>query len=213
MAEQFVIPKAFTKEWFSYVWDYYKYHILGAVAALLLIIYTIFEISTTVRYDTNINYIATNIVSQENEEKICDICEKGSKDINDNGKVDVSFSQINFTQEAKLDGNMYSALMNKMMAMFSTEEELVYIMDKAMMDSVVAMESTEGLFLPASEWSGAESGETEFGVSLENSEVFKEAGVDTTDMYVLVRATFNTENEELLECSENAISLAKFLVK
>ena len=210
MAEKIVLPKAFTKEWLSYVWDYYRYHILIGIAVIILAVITIVEITTAVKFDTNINYVSTSVISQETADKIAHSCEAVCGDLDKNGEVNVSFSQYNFTDEAIQDANIYSALMNKLMAMFATEEEFVYIVDKNMMEKILNMESTEDLFISANKWAGTKDTDDVYGVSLKNSTVLKELGVDATDLYVMLRMN---DNEELQFEEENAKTIANFLRK
>lgn len=211
MAEKIVLPKAFTKEWFSYVWDYYKWHIIICLAVIGLTAFTIYETANTVKYDTNINFIATSVILQEDAEKISDACEEVSLDLDGNGETNISFSQINFTQETTKDANVYTSLISMMMGTFAVEEEYIYIVDEKMMNEIVNMDSTEDLFIPAKKWAGSEDGE--YGVSLKNSTVLNENGVDVTDLYIMIRECFNSKDDSLMEKQENAINIAKFLVK
>ncbi len=213
MAEKIVLPKAFTKEWFSYVWDYYKYHILIGIAVIVLVVYTIIEISTAVRYDTNINFISGNVIEQEAADNITDACKVVCFDLDGNDEVNISFSQLNFIEETTNDANMYTALINKLMATFATEEEYIYIVDEKMMNEIVKMESAEGLFMPINQWAGTKSADDIFGMPLTNSSVLKSAGVDVSDKYIMIRGCFNSEDENLKVLQENAINIAKFLIK
>ncbi len=213
MAEKIVLPKAFTKEWFSYVWDYYKWHILIGIAVIGLTAFTVYETSNTVKYDTNINFISTSVILQEDADKIADACETISKDIDGNGETNISFSQLNFTQETTKDANVYTSVISMMMATFAVEEEYIYIVDEKMMNDIVNMESTEGLFVPTKKWADIDNEDSVYGVSLKNSTVLKENGVDATDLYIMIRECYNTKDDSLIEKQENAINIAKFLVK
>ena len=213
MAENFVLPKAFRKEWFSYVWDYYRYHILIGIAVTALAIFTIVEIATTVKFDANINFVSTSVITRENADKITDACEMAGMDIDENDEVNISFSQLNFTEENLKDPSLYSTMMNKLMAMFATEEEYIYIMDEKMMNDIISMESTEGLFVPVNVWATTNDDENAYGVSLKNSSVLKENGIDSSDMFILIRECYNNNDMELKTKQENAIKIAEFLVK
>lgn len=213
MAEKFTLPKAFTKEWFSYVWDYYKYHILICIAVIVLAVYTIVEISTAVKYDANINFVSSSVIEQESTDSIADACEIACSDLDGNNEVNISFSQLNFTEEATKDAALHSALINKLMATFATEDEYIYIVDKNMMDYIINMESTEELFVPINQWAGTKSADDVFGMPLTNSSVLKSVGVDVSDKYIMIRECYNTEDEGLQLKQENAINIAKFLIK
>jgi len=214
MAEKFVIPKAFTKEWFLYVWDYYKYHILVFIAAVFLAVFTIVEINSTVRFDVNINFVAETVIDSELAQRITSACEDVSDDLDKNNEVNISFTQLNFTDDARQDYTMFSALYNKLISVFSADDEFLYITDKSMLTEILSMSQTEGMFIPVSEWS-EENMETveDIAVSLKDSSVLRELDIDTQDMYIFVRMNFEEENEELELKEKNAIKIAKFLLK
>ncbi|MBO5734419.1 MAG: hypothetical protein J6R66_05980 [Clostridia bacterium] len=212
MAEVVVKPKAFTKEWFGYVWDYYKWHIIVGIVAVILAVITIVQICTTVKYDTNINFVATTVVTTENAEEIAAKCAENSSDLNNNGKVDIAFNQLNFTEENRENGEMHSALLNKLMALFSSGDELIFVVDSYMLEQITRISYTEDIFVPSSEWAD-EAGIKEgvYAVSLADSTAFKESGVDSSDMYVMV-ARMDYE-DGLKPAEENAIAIANFLIK
>ena len=53
MPEKNIKPDKFTKEWYGYIWDYYKVHILGTIAAVVFLAVLITNMLNTVKYDTN----------------------------------------------------------------------------------------------------------------------------------------------------------------
>ena len=211
MAEVFEKPKAFTKEWFGYVWDYYKWHIIVSVAVVALLAMTAVQFFTRVKYDTSLNFIISNVIPQEKADKIAELCAQNSDDLNSNGKVDISFNQLNFTKENIEDTEMHSALINKCMTLYASEDELIFIVDAAMFSEVVESKSTKGMFFEADEWAEGEyTQEGAYAVSLKNSSAFKESGVDSSDMYILVAVN---RDEGIQANEKNAIKIANFLIK
>lgn len=213
MAETFTIPKRFTKEWFGYVWDYYRYFILAGIVIILLAVMTISDVAGREKFDDSINFVSEYVIDTETAEKIEALSGEGSCDLDGNGEVNILISQFNFTEEAKKDPNIDIALRNKLMATFMTKDEYIYIFDKKMMEEYVNLESTEGLFAPVEKWSENIGEDELFGASLKNSTVFKKAGVNSEDLYVLVRECYDTDNEELVKKQKNAIDIANFLLK
>lgn len=211
MAEVVVKPKAFTKEWFGYVWDYYKWHIIIGIVAVALLAMTVVHLCTDIKYDTNINFISSGAITQDEADKIAKLCAENSDDLNNNDRVDISFTQLNFTEENKKNPEMYSALSEKRMALYASEDELIFIVDAAMFSEVVESKYTEGMFFEAEEWAEGEyTKEGAYAVSLKNSTAFKEAGVDSSDMYILVAVD---RDEELTPKEKNAMKIANFLIK
>ena len=211
MAEQFVKPKTFTKEWFGYVWDYYKWYMISGVFFIVLLVMFVVTFFTNDRSDANINFIATTIIPQEKAQKIEEICQKNSNDINENKNVDISFTQLNFTEANKEDIEAHRALMEKRMILYADEDELIFIVDSGMFSEVVESKYTEGMFVKSSEWvKGDYTKAGEYAVSLKGSTAFKEAGIDSSEMYILVA---KNRKDGLQEKERNAINIANFLIK
>ncbi len=213
MAEKVVIPKTFTKEWFGYVWDYYRYHIIGGIVVVALLVMTGVELADRVEYDANINYVATDVISLETSEKIADACKTVSDDVNGDEETNINLTQLNFTHEAAKDPNLYTALTNKLMTTFAVEDEFIYIMDKTMMNEVLNMSATEGVFIPVGEWADQCNEDEIYGASLKESTLLNNYEINTENLYILVRMNYDADNSELSIKEENAIKIANFLLK
>lgn len=221
MAEMFEKPKKFSGEWFRYVWDYYKVHILVAVAVIALIAVTVVEVLNTVHYDVNINYIASNVLSFDVSDKLANKAAEQIEDGNGDGEKHVSVTQLNFTDEAMQNANQIMALENKLMTVFASEDEMMFLFDEAMLKDVLDMSATEGVFVPVSQWADGdlseellyEYGDGIYAVNLKNSAILKEMGIDASDMFVAVRMNYKPEDEKLQKSFENCVALANSLIK
>lgn len=221
MAEQFDKPKRFTKDWFGYVWHYYKVHVACVVIAIALIVITVIEMIHTVHYDANINVISTNVVAMDAATKFSDTAKAHVMDLNEDGEVHVSFAQLAFTSDAMQDGNQLMALENKLMTLFADQDEMLFIFDEMMLKDVLSMSATEGIFLPVDEWCETDISDDKVymfqnapcAVKLTDSALLLEAGIDATDMYVAVRMNYDQEDEDLNKILKNCILLANALVK
>lgn len=221
MAEMFEKPKKFSGEWFRYVWDYYKVHILVTVAVIVLIAVTVVEVLNTVHYDVNINYIASNVLSFDVSDKLANKAAEQIEDGNGDGAKYVSVTQLNFTDEAMQNANQIMALENKLMTVFASEDEMMFLFDEAMLKDVLDMSATEGVFVPVSQWADEDLSEEllyEYGggvyaVNLKNSAILKEMGIDASDMFVAVRMNYKPEDEKLQKSFENCVALANSLIK
>ena len=212
MAEIIVRPKAFTREWFSYVWDYYKYHILISVALIVILVISTVQIITSVKYDTNINFIAESVIATEKAEEIAALCAKNSDDLNNNGRVDISFTQLNFTPQNRQNGEMLAALYSKRDAVFSSNDELVFIVDEIMRDETLEMKSTKNMFYEVSEWTKEDSlKKGSYAVSLAESNVLKNLNIDSSNLYVMIAKYDHEDGFKPQE--KNAIKIANFLLK
>lgn len=221
MAEMFEKPKKFSGEWFRYVWDYYKVHILVTVAVIALIAVTVVEVLNTVHYDVNINYIASNVLSFDVSDNLANKAAEQIEDGNGDGEKHVSVTQLNFTDEAMQNANQIMALENKLMTVFASEDEMMFVFDEAMLKDVLDMSATEGVFVPVSQWADEDLSEEllyEYGggvyaVNLKNSAILKEMGIDASDMFVAVRMNYKPEDEKLQKSFENCVTLANSLIK
>ena len=212
MAEKITKPKAFTKEWYGYIWDYYKAHILGGIAAVVFLAVLITNMVNTVKYDTNINYITTDVLTTEKADELALLCSANSDDLNGNGNVDIAINQLNFTPENKENGEMYQALLNNMYALFNSNDELLFIADEEMMSQLTGTKYSPDIFYKTTEWLGENTNEeNEYAAPLKKSAVLNEIGIDADDLYILVAKTDTEEGFKPQE--ENAIKIAKFLLK
>lgn len=221
MAEQFDKPKLFTKDWFEYVWHYYKVHLICVAIAILLVVITVIESINTVHYDGNINVISANAMSTDVATKLSDAAEAYVMDLNEDGETHVSVTQLAFTSEAMQDGNQLMALENKLMTLFASPDEMLFIFDEMMLRDVLSISATEGIFLPVHAWCEAEIPEDKLymfenepcAVKLSDSAVLHDLGVDASELYVAVRMNYDLEDEELTKTLKNCISFANALVK
>lgn len=221
MAEVFEKPKKFTKPWFSYIWGYYKVHFACILFALILVVITVVDSITKVNYDLNLNYIATNAMYLETEETMEAAFSARSEDINRDGENHVSLSQINFLPEAMQDAQQFVALENKMMATLASEDEMLYIFDEMMLKDVISMDETEGIFLEVDDWCTekiSDDARYTFGggvyaVSLKNSAILKELGIDSSELYLAVRMNYQPGNKELEKKHAASIKLANAIIK
>ncbi len=212
MAEKITKPNKFTKEWYGYIWDYYKVHILGGIAAVIFLIVLINSMLNTVKYDTNINYITTDVLTTEKADELALMCSANSDDLNGNGRVDVAINQLNFTAENKENGEMYQALLNNMYALLNSTDELLFVADKEMLSQLTGTKYSADIFYKTTEWlDNAQSEENEYAAPLKKSAVLNELGIDADDLYVLVAKTDSDDGFKPEE--ENAIKIAKFLLK
>jgi len=212
MAEKIIKPKKFTKEWYGYIWDYYKAHILIGIGALIFISILAFNMLTSVKFDTNINFVATTVLSAEKSEQLSKACSLNSDDLNKNGRVDIAINQLNFTEENKESPEMHQALLNKLMVLLNSTDELLFIVDEQMLPQVASTQYSADIFYKVSEWNGEQiKTDNEYAMPLSGSTILKELGIDGTDLYVLVAKT--DHDAGFVAEEENAIKIAKFLLK
>ncbi len=221
MAEVFEKPKRFTREWWAYIWHYYKVHFFVVLAIIFLAIVTIVEMTNTVKYDATIHYIGKSMFAQETADRIAEKACEASDDIDGDGKQNLFFSQLNFTPEALQDGGQAMALENKWLTTLASERGMLYIFDASLLEKTMHASVTEGAFVPVSQWCTEQvlperllemQGDF-YAVSLEESAIMKELGIDAKDMYLALRMNLKLDEKKLQVYYENCVKIANFLVK
>ncbi len=221
MAEKINKPKRFTKEWRSYIWEYYKGYFIAGIIVIILAAVTVSEIVNTVKPDLTLNFIATTVMPNAIAEELEDEIDDGILDVNGDRETEVLVSQLNFTPDALVDANMINALESRLMTMFATEEDMLYIFDETMLRDVLDLRATEGMFVPASEWldteispdKSFEYGGGVYAVSLENSRFLREEEINGKGLYVAVRSNYNPEDEKINKIYKNCVLAANMLVR
>jgi len=221
MAEKINKPKRFTKEWYKYIWEYYKGYFITGIIVVVLAAVTVSEFVDTVKPDLTLNFIATTVMPNGIAEELEDEIDDGILDVNDDRETEVFVSQLNFTLDALSDANMLTALESKLMTMFASEEEMLYIFDETMLKDVLNMRPTEGMFVPVGEWLDTEISEDrciEYGggvyaVSLEDSSFLREEEINGKGLYVAVRSNYNPDDEKINKIYKNCVLAANMLVR
>ena len=221
MAEKINKPKRFTKEWRSYIWEYYKGYFIAGIIVIILAAVTVSEIVNTVKPDLTLNFIATTVMPNAIAEELEDEIDDGILDVNGDRETEVLVSQLNFTPDALVDANMINALESRLMTMFATEEDMLYIFDETMLRDVLDLRATEGMFVPTSEWldteispdKSFEYGGGVYAVSLENSSFLREEEINGKGLYVAVRSNYNTDDEKINKIYKNCVLAANMLVR
>ena len=220
MAETFEKPKKFTQEWFSYIWCYYKYHILASLIAVLLIVVTIFEVATTVKPDGTVYYVASNSIHTETEQKILKKLSEEFPDFNGDGKTYIAFTQMNFTPEIIADSELSNAMRSKMMTTLASDDGMLYILDEPLLKDVLSLKPAQNAFMEVADWSGVkdesllyQSENGIYGVCLSESRFFRELGIDASGLYLVVRKNYKPENKKLIKTHADCVELANLLLE
>ena len=92
MAEKYgTVPPKFTKAWWGYFWDYYKWHVIITVAAVVIAAVTIVQCANRPKYDMNVIYAGHMNYSDEEIEKMQNLLSEYIEDIDGNGKKSIFY--------------------------------------------------------------------------------------------------------------------------
>ena len=194
MAEKYgTIPPRFTKAWWSYFWDYYKWHTIISLFVLLLIAHTIYSSLTAPKYDMTL-FFAGNIPFDSSEaQKIEDALSPLCEDIDKNGEKSLYFSPLFIDTNSK-DAEYTTAMNTKLHLEFATGDNSLFILNKELADVFSGEDESMTSFTPLAEWLSVDTdaktytahGE-EYGVCIQDFKIFKDLGVDLSDYYLFIR--------------------------
>lgn len=199
------IPPRFTKEWWAYFWEYYKWHTIATAFVLLVVIVTLVQCATKTVYDMTITYAGNSALSDEITANISSDLAEVIKDSNGDGENNIFLQQLTFGMQNE-DPQYEMAMQTKLMLEFSAGETFLFIFSKSQLDTYLNQENCEGLFLPVSEWVEDESclenaslvmsGGIAYAVSLGESAYFKSLGLDMQDQYIVIREIRDSEAKD-----------------
>ena len=82
------------KKWWEYFWDYYKWHVIITVVAVLIASVTIVQCATRPKYDMNVVYAGHMNYSEEEINNLKEIISEHISDIDGNGENSVLLSTL-----------------------------------------------------------------------------------------------------------------------
>lgn len=214
------IPPKFTKQWWSYFWDYYKIHTISICAAAVLIGTTVYQCATQTKYDLSVSYIGTQDITEEQEAKLSEIIKPEIDEITGNDEIDIDYMTypINPNNTDKSASEYEYAMQMKYTAELQAGTTDLYIMSR---DNAELNKTYADCFTDISELTDSaddvltdDSGRA-YAVSLKNSRALKEAGIDSSDMYLSLRLLYemNEKKDEYVLNHENALKAAGLLLE
>ncbi len=203
-----VKPKRFTKEWWGYFWDYYKWHTIAVLGAALVIGYSAVQCATATKYDLQVDYISEQPILVEQQTALTELIKANIDDVHNNDSIDAFVLALNVVETK--DTQMNQALQSKVMLEQAFSESFAFILSKKFSDYYAQSEIFEENTL----WAGEKS-DGGFYVSLENCSTLAEMGMDTSNLYVAVRKLRKDEMKDEIKIAEqaNAVKFAQSLIQ
>lgn len=219
MAEKYgTVPPRFTKAWWEYFWDYYKWHVIITIIALLIAAVTITQCATREKYDMNIVYVGHMNYSQEEIEKTQELLEQHITDVDENGENSILFNQLVFLDTAGSEEYDY-AIQTKLDVSFLDDCSFVYLFDKAQAELQLQKEAADEIFECTDSWAKGTEAEILTGpdgkgyaVNLKDSKLLKDNNIYCDDLYVMIRQNYKDDKENT-QAHEDSINVAEVLVK
>lgn len=219
MAEKYgEIPPRFTKQWWDYVWYYYKWHITITVLAIIIASVTMVQCATRTRYDMTVVYAGHMNYSDDEIIRLQELLSEHITDIDENGEKNVMFMPLMFADNPGSEEYDY-AMQTKLDLSFTDDYTFIYLMDKSEAELYLQRESIADTFENTdlyAENTDAEilraSDGTGYAVSLRNSALLKNNNIYCEDLYILI-AKNNDDNEKRAISHEDALNTARELIK
>lgn len=221
MAEVYgVKPKKFTKEWWPYFWMYYKWHTIIIAVVALLVLTTVSQCVNSEKYDLTITYLGDRYFSDEEEEAFTSGLEPFIVDSDGNGENNIYFSELTIDERTGNEQMNMTMIMKHDMQM-TDADTYVYIYNEEQMYKQLKRDYLSDTYIAVDKWLDSEIDSnryvfgddgTAYAVSLEGSKFLESIGIDSSDMYVMVRND-NADETTNEKAKEGGINAANELVK
>ncbi|MCH5184923.1 MAG: hypothetical protein J1F64_02235 [Oscillospiraceae bacterium] len=149
------IPDKYTREWWDYIWYYYKWHILGTAFALFFAAVTIGQCALRINYDAEINYVGNEYYGDTAAvDKICEELSGIVEDVNGNGKNQVYFRQITVAKEGTPESmtEYNSGMLTKVALELQTGDGYLYLLSSQELDRLTGRDTDEIVFANPEEY-------------------------------------------------------------
>jgi len=149
------IPDKFTKEWWDYIWYYYKWHFIGGVSALILIAVTAAQCASKINYDAEITYVGSEYYNDDTViNSMCTDLGNIIEDANKNGKNQIYFRQLIIAKEGTPESltEYNSGIITKVALEFQTGDAYVYLLTNDELHRIIDHNPNEKIFTPPEEY-------------------------------------------------------------
>lgn len=199
-------PKRFTAKWWSYIWDYYKWHIFCVLFIIFTLVTTLQQCATRPNYDLKITAVTEQNLVLSQTDTITEMAKNLISDATGNGEIEALVMPICMSDES--DAQTIQAGYAKFTVEVTMPEAYVFIMSKVFADRVAESEIMETTDV----WAGGSP--DEYLVSLAGNEKLAELGIDTEELYLGVVKLFDDKKEDEVEKAryENGVLFAKYLL-
>ena len=211
------IPPRFTKAWWGYFWEYYRWYVLGTSLALFLLIMTVFQCAHRPKYDATIVYAGHMAYSDTEVQRLTELASEYIPDIDGNGKNSIFFQPLIFSDGAGNEEFDY-AIQTKLDLTFVDSDAYIYLMDETEAALYMRRDTIDEMFEPVTSFS--DSGDTlagekdgvAYALSLKDSKLLRNREIYCDDLYIMVRVNDKTDEKNVIS-HENALLFAKALAE
>lgn len=144
-SEVAIVPKTFKEKVANY-WFQYKWHTIGAVASVALVIYLLVSILTAPNYDLTVVYYSYSPIVETHTDAMKEFFEGYVEDVNGDGEIQVNIVNCSFNKNST-DVQFRNTQIQKLQAMLSGEESaMLFITDEESIKYFDELDFSGGLF-------------------------------------------------------------------
>ena len=213
-------PKRFTKKWWQYFWDYYKWHTIAIVFVIVCVVVTVIEVKTQEKYDGSLVTVGRVVLIDELSDKLEENIEEAIDDIDQNGEKSILIERLMFSDDDE-DVQYSAAMKMKYELKLQTDESFAFIMDEKLMEQTISNPETDGCFATVTEWLFEDINEDNiyylnekpYAIKLADSKILKDMGISGDSFYAVLKYNYDEKDEELNKQFENAKKILNAVVK
>ena len=199
MAEKYgTIPKRFTRKWWEYFWDYYKWHTLAVIFAIFFVVSWAYSALTAEKFDLKIVHFGRTIFGEDNTASLATQLEEVILDADENGEKNIELinlelmDDVQIMQASALEQHNQS-MHAKFFMTFADEYTYLYLVDAASFEDLQLHGRMDEFFLPIEKW-GIDAEKNlpkdmggDYAISIHKNPTLEENGCSGDDLCILLK--------------------------
>ena len=214
------VPKKFTKDWWPYFWDYYKWRVIGIALAIVIIVVTCVQCATREKYDFHVLYTGRMTFSDNHVETIQNALNERIEDVDGDGKTNIFFHQLKVSGDAMNAEYDYGISQRFDIEVMSGDAALFFLSEEEL-NKILGAEMYDYAFVPVADWAQQPVPKSETvdqngvptAVNLKNSPFLNAIGFYTDDLYMLVRIKVYGDDEINQKRYDAAVEAANIMIE
>ena len=218
MAEKYgEVPPKFTKKWWEYFWDYYKWHTITVICVIAAIVITVVQVKNREKYDLNILVGTYSHMTTESIESLTNELEEKTNDVDDNGESNIMLLYNGFSDN--VDQTEYNSAMEARFSLYLQEDRsFIFIVDEQGSQLLLDIDYCDEMYVPSSELTSDTEGGLKgsdgvvYGTPLKNSTLLKKHKINGENLYLILRKNFKDDTLNA-KAFDESLKLVEELIK
>lgn len=218
MAEKYgEVPPRFTKKWWEYFWDYYKWHTVTVICIIAAIVLTVVQIKNREEYDLNILVGTYSHMTTESVESLTNELEEKINDVDANGESNIMLLYNGFSDS--VEQTEYDSVMKARFSLYLQEDKsFIFIVDEQSSQLLLDIDYCDEMYVPSSELVSNTDGGLKgadgvvYGIPLKNSTLLKKHKINGENLYLILRENFK-DNTLNTKAFDESLKLVEELIK